>query len=56
MTPEDVSRYTAPKQWIRYDAAAVFDPVNGLQQPRRGFGTFTLQIGRKTILCNGNTR
>ena len=25
MTPEDVSRYTAPKQWIRYDAAAVFD-------------------------------
>ena len=25
MTPEEVSRYTAPKQWIRYDAAAVFD-------------------------------
>ena len=25
MKPEEVSRYTAPKQWIRYDAAAVFD-------------------------------
>lgn len=25
MKPEDVSRYTAPKQWICYDAAAVFD-------------------------------
>ena len=24
MTPADVSRYTAPKQWIRYDAAAIF--------------------------------
>ena len=25
MKPEEVSRYTAPKQWIRYDAGAVFD-------------------------------
>lgn len=25
MKPEEVSRYAAPEQWIRYDAAAVFD-------------------------------
>ena len=24
MKPEEVSRYAAPEQWIRYDAAAVF--------------------------------